>query len=295
MKKLSAGPLHYEFNRLHEVRLRIDSGEKVEIETEDAFTGQIRSNDDRRDKLQMPNSNPLTGPIWIEGAQPGDCLAVRIEKIEPLIGQCSTRTAAPGMLTEWLGEDCPHGTHVCPISEGQVHWSDNLKIPYTPMFGCIGTAPANGAPTTIPAGVHGGNLDIRETAPGNTVFLPVFVEGAYLYLGDVHAAMGAGELSAAGLEMPARSLIAVDLLKGRAIPAPRIETPDEILTIATGTPMERAIAQAFAWLILWMESDYGWNRWKAYDILTHVSEISVGYYAIGTVAVKISKSHLNAR
>jgi len=138
-------------------------------------------------------------------------------------------------------------------------------------------------------------LDIRETAPGNTVFLPVFVEGAYLYLGDVHAAMGAGELSAAGLEMPARSLITVDLLKDRAIPAPRIETPDEILTIATGTPMERAIAQAFAWLILWMESDYGWNRWKAYDILTHVSEISVGYYAIGTVAVKISKSHLNAR
>ena len=82
------------------------------------------------------------------------------------------------------------------------------------------------------------------------------------------------------------------LLKGKQVPAPRIEAPNEIMTIATGCPMERSIAQAYAWLSLWMEADYGWDRWRAYDILTHVGQISVGYYDIGTVAAKIDKAYL---
>ena len=122
--------------------------------------------------------------------------------------------------------------------------------------------------------------------------LPVFVDGAYLYLGDAHAAMGHGELSASGLEMTSHTTMTVELLKGKSIPAPRIEATDEIMTIATGCPMERSIAQAYAWLALWMEADFGWNRWRAYDILTHAGEISVGYYAIGTVAAKIRKEYL---
>ena len=122
--------------------------------------------------------------------------------------------------------------------------------------------------------------------------MPVFVPGALLYLGDAHAAMGHGELSASGLEMPARTTITVELRPGRRIPAPRIENHLEIMAIATGCPMERSIAQAYSWLILWMEAEYGWNRWRAYDLLTHAGEISVGYYALGTVAAKIAKRHL---
>lgn len=292
MKHLQVGPLYYEFSRHNEPRLRIESGETILVDSEDAFSGQIRTNDDRRDKTLKPYGNPQTGPIWVEGASPGDTLAVKIESIEPSIGQCATRTSDPKQLAQWLGDDCPHGTHVCPIRDGLIHWNDELTIPYRPMLGCIGTAPDTGVPTTGPAGPHGGNMDIIETAPGNTVFLPVFVEGAYLYLGDAHAAMGHGELSASGLEMPASTTITVDLIQGKSIPAPRIEAPDEIMTIATGCPMERSTAQAYAWLILWMEAEYGWNRWRAYDILTHVGQISVGYYDIGTVAAKISKEHL---
>ena len=160
------------------------------------------------------------------------------------------------------------------------------------MLGCIGTAPDGGVPTTFPAGPHGGNMDIIEVAPGNIVYLPVFVPGGYLYLGDAHAAMGHGELSACGLEMPAESTITVNLLKSKKLAGPRIESPTEIMTVATGCPMERASAEAFARLILWMEADYGWNRWRAYDLLTHVARISVGYYALGTVAAKISKEYL---
>ena len=292
MQHIPLGPLYYEFSRHNEPRLKILPGETVVFETEDAFSGQIRTNDDRRDKGKMPYGNPQTGPVWIEGAKHGDSLAVKIVSIEPSIGQCATRTSDPRQLAQWLGTECPHGSHVCPIRDGMIHWSDRIAIPYRPMLGCIGTAPESGVPTTIPAGPHGGNMDIIETCPGNIVFLPVYVPGGLLYLGDAHAAMGHGELSASGLEMPSITTVTVELLPGKTIPCPRIESPDEIMTIATGRPMERAVAEGYARLILWMEAEYGWDRWRAYDILTHVGQISVGYYDFGTVATKIAKRYL---
>jgi amidase len=293
MKRLPLGPLSYEFSRHHEPRLRIEPGETVLVETEDALSGQIRADSDRRDKARIPYSNPLTGPIAVEGAEPGDVLAVRIHEIRPTLGQCATRTADPGPLSEWLGTDCPHGTHVCPIRDGLIHWSDSVAIPYAPMLGCIGTAPEWGTPTTIPAGPHGGNMDLIETAPGSTVYLPVACPGGLLYLGDAHAAMGHGELSATGLEMPAETTITVDLVRGKRWNGPRIESPGEIMTVVSGCPMERSIARAFAELILWMEADHGWDRWRAYDLLTHVGRVSVGYHAIGTVAAKVEKRYLS--
>jgi acetamidase/formamidase len=291
MQRLPLGPLYYEYSRHVEPRLRIEPGETIAVETEDAFSGQIRTNADRRDKSTMPYSNPQTGPIAVAGAEPGDALAVNIESIAPRGGQCVTRTGDAGMLAQWLGSDCPHGTHVCPIRDGMIHWSNKLTIPYRPMLGCIGTAPAWGSPTTVPAGPHGGNMDIVEVCPGNTIYLPVFVPDAFLYLGDAHAAMGHGELSASGLEMPAESVITVNLVKKRNIPGPRIESPEAIMTVASGAPMERSAAQAFAQLILWLEADYGWDRWRAYDLLTHVAEMSIGYFGIGTVGVKVAKRY----
>ncbi len=295
MKTLSAGPLYYEFSRHHRPRLRVKPGETLVVESEDALSGQIRTDADRRDKTTMPYSNPLTGPIEVEGAEPGDTLSVTIGAIRPTLGLCATKTDDPKQLSEWLGTDCPHGTHVCPIRDGLVYWSDSVAIPYAPMLGCIGTSPAWGAPTTLPAGPHGGNMDLVEVCPGSKVYLPVFVPGAFLYLGDAHAAMGHGELSATGLEMPAESTITVDLVKRKRIAWPRIETPGEIAAVASGCPMERSVAHAFAQLILWMESEYGWDRWRAYDLLTHVGRTSVGYYGIGTVAAKVEKRYLAGR
>ena len=124
----------------------LEPGETLAVESEDAFSGQIRTDDDRRDKTKIPLGNPQTGPILVEGAEPGDALAVTIHEIRPLIGQCATRTSDPKLLAEWLGTDCPHGTHVCRIEGGLIHWSDSLTIPYAPMLGCIGTAPAAGVP-----------------------------------------------------------------------------------------------------------------------------------------------------
>ena len=297
MHTVPAEPLIYEFSRHLEPRARIVSGDTLLVESEDALSAQIRTNDDQRDKEAMPFSNPVAGPIFVEGAEPGDSIAVRIHEIKPRDGQAATYTGAPKQLCEWLGTDVPPGAHVCPIRDGHIYWSDNIAIPYEPMLGCIGTAPDWGVPTTGPAGPYGGNLDLVEVRPGSTIHLPVFVAGAYLYLGDAHAAMGHGELSATGLEMAAETTISVELMKSdsKKLTGPRIETPTEIMTVATGCPMERSIAEAYAQLILWMEEDFCWDRWKAYDVLTHVGRISVGYYGIGTVGTKIEKKYLDVK
>ncbi|MCA9114598.1 MAG: acetamidase/formamidase family protein [Planctomycetaceae bacterium] len=290
MQRVPATPLNYEFSRHLEPAVRIEPGETILVESEDALSGQISKPGDVRDKAAMPYSNPVAGPIYVAGAEPGDALAVKIHRIDALNGQCATYTGSPKQLCEWLGTDVPPGAHTCPIRDGQIWWSETLAIPYAPMLGCIGTAPAWGVPTTGPAGPHGGNMDLVETCPGSTVYLPVLVEGGYLFLGDAHAAMGHGELSATGLEMAAETEITVELLKGKNLTGPRIETADELIAIASGTPLERSIAEASARLILWMEAEYGWNRWRAYDILTHVAQISIGYYGVAA-AMKINRRY----
>ena len=294
MKELKLGKLYYEISRHNPPALTMAPGETVSVETEDAFSGQIRKGGDRRNTDKMPYGNPQSGPIYVEGAEKGDTLAVHIERIEARIGQAATRTGGPGGLGEYLGLDVPHGTRICPVREGRVWWNERLGIPYAPMVGTIGTAPEMGVPTTGPAGPHGGNMDIREVTEGNTVYLPVFVTGALLHLGDAHAAQGDGELCMTALEMPATVTITVDLLKGKSIPRPRIRSPHEIMAVATGTPMERSVARAYADLVLWMEDDYGIPRWEGFNLCTQVGSISVGYFAIGTVAAKIRMEYVQA-
>ena len=89
-------------------------------------------------------------------------------------------TGFPKLLVEWLGSDVPHGAHICPIRDGHVVWKEDVLIPYEPMLGCIGTSPDWGVPSTLPAGPHGGNLDLVEVCPGSTIYVPVSVAGACL-------------------------------------------------------------------------------------------------------------------
>ncbi|MFM8286237.1 MAG: acetamidase/formamidase family protein [Planctomycetaceae bacterium] len=292
MQYLGPLPLVYEFDRKLAPRGRVAPGEIFQVESEDALSGQIRQPGDRRDKSLVPFSNPVVGPIVVDGAEVGDTLAVHIHRIEPRDGQCATYTGPARQLTEWLGGDVPHGAHVCPIREGQIEFNSRVSIPYEPMLGCIGTAPAWGVPSTGPAGPHGGNLDLVEVAPGSTLYLPVSLPGGLLFLGDAHAAMGHGELSATGLEMAAITTLSVSVLKTRSPAGLRLETPAFLMTIATQATHERAMAEAFARLILWLEAEQGWPRWEAYDLLTHVARVSIGHYTTGTVGVRIDRRFL---
>lgn len=279
----------YEITRDRAPVLTVRSGTTITIETEDAFTHQISKPGDRRDRSMMPFSNPLSGPIAVDGAEPGDALRIRILRIEPLNGQCATYAIPHPLVMPHLGARADDQTRICAIDGDGIHWSEILTLPYKPMIGCIATAPALGAPTSGPAGDYGGNLDLPEVTAGSVLWLPVFVSGALLYVGDCHAAQGAGELCAAAMEMRGAITLTIDLCKRAMIPGPRVETESDLLAVAVARNLEESIALAYSRLALWLEADYGWNRWEAYSLLTQVGRLSVGYFSAGTVAAGMEK------
>ena len=288
MKELKLGNLYYEISRHNPPAIYVDSGETISVETQDTFNGLVKKQGDHRNIKQKPYGNPQSGPIYINGADKGDTLAVHIQKIDARIGQAANDMSwGRNGMAEFLGPDVPRATRICPVKDGKVWWSPRVGLPYSPMIGTIGTAPAMGAPTTGPAGPYGGNMDLKEVSEGNTLYLPISVPGALLHLGDVHAAQGDGEVCGTALEMPATVTIKIDLIKNKTIERPRIKSRDHIMCVATGNPMERSVARAYSDLFIWMEEDFGVDRWDAYSLCTQVGEISVGYFLIGTVATKI--------
>ena len=298
MKRRGMEKLYFSIGPFNEPRLRVKPGEIIAVETEDAFIGMIKKPGDWKDNVKIPRSNPVSGPIFVEGAEKGDTLVVEIKSIKPLTGQGATRVGGLAILgggaraiTQFLKTDLPRKVWICPIRDGRVYWKD-LALPYEPMIGTIGTALERQAISTGRAGPHGGNMDLREVCPGNRLYLPVNVEGALLHLGDVHAVQGDGELCGTAVEMPAENVIKIDLIKEKAISWPRIETPEYIMAVGVAKPMEDAIRIAFSQLILWMEQEYGFDAWDAYNLCTQVAEISVGAYLLGCVAAKFPKRYL---
>jgi len=293
--------LHYTLSPFHQPTLEVRPGETVIVETEDAFSGQIRKPGDTRDTEKIPWTNPQCGPIHVEGAEKGDTLLVDILKIEPTIGQGATRIPPlgfyPGLTTlplaKVLGVELPHGTRICPIKEGKVYFSEKLVLPYEPMLGTIGTAPEIEAITSFLPGPHGGNMDFPDICPGGRVYLPVRVPGALLYLGDAHATQGDGEISGTAIEMPAEVSIRIDLAKKKPLRWPRIELPDYIATVSVtgaGRTLEDATRSAFFEMMLWLEEEYGMNRWEAYELCTQVARVRLGN--LWSISAKFPKKYL---
>ena len=286
---LPMGDPIYEITRDRTPVLTVRPGTTVTIETEDAFTHQISKPGDHRDRSRVPFSNPLNGPIAVDGAEPGDALRIRIVSIEPLDGQCATYAIPHPLVMPHLGVRADDQTRICAIDDAGIHWNEGLTLPYRPMIGCIATAPALGSPTSGPAGDYGGNLDLPEVTVGSILSLPAFVPGALLYVGDCHATQGAGELCASAMEMRGEVTLTIDLCKQAMIPGPRIETESDLMAVAVARNLEEAIALAYSRLALWLEADYAWNRWEAYSLLTQVGRLSVGYFGAGTVAAALEK------
>ncbi len=298
MKRLSLkdqGELLYVLSSSIKPKLFVKPGETFIIETEDAFSGQIRKEGDRRDLKKIPYSNPVSGPIFIENATTNDTLIVEIKDIKPLIGQGATRI--PDLsnhflnipLLKFLPLEIPHGTKICPIKNGKVFF-DKYVLPYNPMIGTIGVAPKLESISSNSVGPHGGNMDILEISIGSKVFFPIYNEGALLFIGDVHAVQGEGELCGTAIEMPAEVTLKVDLIKNCKIDWPRIETNEEIGVISTtgiNKELIDAIKTAFIELILWIEEKYGINKWDAYQLCTQIARISLGNF--WSVIVKMPK------
>jgi len=201
----------YTLGAQHPPIATVACNETIVIETIDAFEGMLRSADDLYSQKRPgpPRANPQTGPLFIEGAEPGDTLLVHIDQIEPsesfavtaLIPEFGGLTGTK--FTATLDDPLPELTRILPIEDGMLRFDDKLSLPLQPFLGTLGTAPDLEAISSLVPGYWGGNMDCVETRPGSTVWLPVHNEGALFFVGDAHARQGDGELTGVAAEMSA--------------------------------------------------------------------------------------------
>lgn len=224
-----------------EPALTVRAGTVVRLETADCFDDQVQAQGDLLDAIDWDRVNPATGPVYVEGAGPGDVLSVLIEAID-LPGQ-GVMAVAPGFGV--LGEEFPEQLHrIVPIEDGKAWVADGVAVPLRPMIGVIGVAPVGVPVSTASPGPHGGNMDTRLIGEGTLVYLPVAREGALFAAGDLHAAMGDGEICGTGVEVSGSIIVRLDVRGDLDISEPVLETQDLVVTIASAETLDAAAEAA---------------------------------------------------
>lgn len=300
--------LTYTFGGVPPVR-RIVPGTRIISWTEDCYDGAVTKPGQLPTQVQPAgHDNPQTGPFYVEGAEPGDTLVIRIEKLEPARAY-GISTLFPGFgalngtdRTAILQPDLPETVWFYDVdrekkvaraksTDGRHTW----EVPLAPFLGCLGVSPAHGeARSTIVPDNYGGNMDCPEVRAGNTVYLGVRVPGALVSFGDGHYAQGDGEIIGTAIEGAMNVELTVELIKGRPTPWPRIENADWMMSLGAARPLEDAARIAFKDMIQWVMEKTGMGMLDAYQFVSQnavapVIEIVDPLY---TVLVKIPKSRL---
>ncbi len=228
----------YQMDAANRPVLRVADNTAVVFHTLDCFGGQIIQNSHTVDTLDWTHINPAAGPVFVEGAMPGDTLKIHIENI--VVGKQGVMAAIPGngVLGDLVKEPL---VQVMPIERRHIRFHDQLSIPCDPMIGVIGVAPKEGAVPCGTPGSHGGNMDNTRIRKGSVLYLPVFHEGGLLSIGDVHARMGDGEIMVTGVEISAKVAVYVEVLKNQTIENPMLEDSTMVYTIASHEDLEQAI------------------------------------------------------
>ena len=226
----------YDFNAHHTPLAYVESGDTVEIETFDCFQNQVQDETTEISGIDWDKINPATGPIFVNGAMPGDILKVKIEKIE--LDQQGVMVVGPGLGV--LGDSFSEmEKKLLPITNEHVLFND-IHIPLNKMIGVIGVAPAGEGINCGTPGQHGGNMDNKMVTEGATLYFPVFVEGALFGLGDMHAAMGDGEISVSGIEVSGKATVTLEVIKGSKLEHPMLENETEFTQIVSAETLDEA-------------------------------------------------------
>ncbi|WP_249975951.1 acetamidase/formamidase family protein [Vreelandella olivaria] len=280
------GQYHYTLGPNPRPVLHIQPGDIVSAETHDAFEGKLRSESDKPSELlNLPYLNPQNGPIYVEGAEKGDCLAVYTRDMKPRGPQPCGTTA---LITEFGGLVATGDTALLntPIPERVkkvavdadigVKWSDKITLPYQPFIGTIGVSPEIESISSLVPDYYGGNMDLPDVAPGAVIYLPIHTKGGYLYLGDCHAAQGDGELCGVAIEHPTVTTVQVDLIKDWTFKWPRLENEQFYMTIGSARPMEDATRIAYRELVRWLAAEFDFDEIDAYMLLTQAGRVRLG-------------------
>ncbi|AQQ54466.1 acetamidase/formamidase family protein [Planococcus lenghuensis] len=228
----------YAFSAANEPVLHVSPGSTVTLETYDCFTDQIQSADQEVAAIDWDRINPATGPVFVEGAKPGDVLRVSIDKLE--IGSQGVMVTGPdlGVMGHRMEK---MESKIIPIENGKAVFSDQIHLPLNPMIGVIGVAPEGKPVSCGTPGAHGGNMDTKEITEGAAVYFPVFTEGALFAAGDFHAAMGDGEISVSGIEVPGRVTVTLDLTEGLHLNYPLLANKDGIALLVSAMTLDEAV------------------------------------------------------
>ena len=310
--EIVATTYHNTFTHAHPVLKRVRSGDTVRTKTLDA------SGRDEKGELRGQPSNPLTGPIYVEGAELGDTLAVRFTKVRlnRNWGYTAYRLGLFSLTPESIEGLYPNRYKegvVIPGRANAVPWDIDierqtvrlrepvsgiikLEFPAKPMVGCVGVAPPGDfAPTSGPAGSYGGNLDYNEIGEGTLVLLPVYHPGGLLFVGDGHALQGDGEPTGNGIETSLDLEFTVDVRKKVTLTGPRAETGEHIISIGSQpefvSSLNRSLQMATTDMIDWLTTEYKLEPWAAHLLIGYQGRYDVITVA-GSMALKIPKKHL---
>jgi acetamidase/formamidase len=279
--------------------LRVADGDTVVVETVDAWGF------DKAGARRHSPPNPMTGPFHVEGAEPGDSLAVRIDRMTPNRGDGWTfGPVAPNVVDPAAVAHLPKRERVLWRLEGdKARLMEppvalaGFEAPLAPMLGCFGVAPPLGqAISTATSGPYGGNMDYRRFGPGTTAYFPVFAPGALFFLGDGHFRQGDGEIVGTGIETSFEVEFTVSVQKGRAIGWPRGETEDFIFALGNARPLDQALQHATTEMMAWLAADYGLDALAASHLLGQAVRYDVAnvFNPAYSVACRLSKRVLAA-
>jgi len=288
---------------------KVKPGDLLELWTEDAFGGKVRGVDDLVSRvIDFPFVNPQTGPFFVEGAEPGDTLAIHFVSIEPSRDWAASCTVPLfGALTSThqtatLQQPLPEVVWIYDVDAGKrtVTYKARageyaVELPLDPMHGTVGVAPASfEARSSLVPDAHGGNMDTPEMRAGTTCYLGVNVEGALFSIGDGHCRQGEGETCGVAVEAAMDTVIAIDLVKGRLTPWPRLENDSHVMSAGSTRPLEDAFRIAHVDMITWLCEEFGFETLDAYQFLTQVSESPVANVCDPnyTFVTKVAKRYL---
>jgi amidase len=273
VKRLDAARPFFHFDPGHPPAIHVAPGEELLVEVQDAFGGErdpAKVTDPWASGWEGHPTPPATGPVYIEGARPGQTLIVDILEIRPGPEGVVAIQRHAGFLAERF--PTPRVKRV-PIREGTAHF-DGLRLPVRPSFGTFSTTPVGGGRAGI-AGFHGGDLDQKEIAAGNRVHLPVFVPGALFGVGDPHAVASDGIACGTGLECAATARLRFDLAPG-PVARPRIETPDALHIVGFGPDLDTAARDAVEQGVSYLARERGMDEEDAYMLVSLVGDLVIG-------------------
>jgi amidase len=290
-----------QFSGLNEPVLRVSPGDTIHTTTVDA------GGTDEKSVRRVLGGNPETGPFYIEGAQPGDTLVVHLDKVRlNRDWAISDDDLVPRAVdTEWSVKMKDAGKSIkwhLDVTRGVATLDKpsaglkNYSVPLRPMLGCVATAPPPAAapPGSGDSGGYGGNMDLNEVVEGATLYLPVRAPGALLYVGDGHAAQGDGELNGNALETSMEVEFTVDLISGKRMPTPFLESPTHFMMVGLAGSIDDAFRQATVGMASWLSDKYGLTPTEVAEFLGTAAEYHVNEVADRNagVVLKINKKLL---